>query len=223
MLQIKGQIPTQPSGHGPFMNESNSESQAMTRLVTTEEREQAVKLLTTAFAEDAIPVAEFERRVAEVYRAEDAKALELITRDLPTGPDQSDTAEPATVPATIDRSSAIARRPDQKLKSVLSSIERRIDGPMPGCLDVRTVMGSMELDLRRAEFPRGVTEIRVKAVLGNIEIELPDHVRVEHEGHALLAVFSVRGRSPRRESDDTPVVRITGRSILANVEVELDD
>ena len=146
MLQIKGQIPTQPSGHGPFMNESNSESHAMTRLVTTEEREQAVKLLTTAFAEDAIPVAEFERRV-----------------------------------------------------------------------------GSMELDLRRAEFPRGVTEIRVKAVLGNIEIELPDHVRVEHEGHALLAVFSVRGRSPRRESDDTPVVRITGRSILANVEVELDD
>lgn len=200
------------------MSESKPESHAMTRLVSADEREEAVKLLTAAFADDAIPMAEFERRVAEVYGADTAKALQAITRDLPAaGPEQ------AAVPAPVDQPTAVTRRPTQRFASVLSSMERRIQGPMPERLVVRSVLGSLELDLRSAEFPPGVTEIRVRAILGNIEIELPGHVRVEDEGHAFLGAFSVRGRSRSREGDTAPVVRITGRSLLANVEVELDD
>jgi len=200
------------------MSESKPESRAMTRLVTADEREQAVKLLTAAFAEDAIPVGEFERRVAEVYKADNPKALEAITRDLPAA-----ASEGAAVPAPIDRPTALTRRPNQQFASVLSSIERKIQGPMPERLDLRSVMGSLELDLRRAEFPPGVTEIRVRAIMGNIELELPENVWLEHEGHAFLGTFSVKGRSRARRGDAAPVVRITGSSILANVEVELDD
>lgn len=190
----------------------------MTRLISAEERDEAVRLLTAAFADDAIPVAEFERRVAEVYGAESPQALQEITRDLP------DTAlQEATAPAHVDDPTAVTRRPIQQVASVLSSIERSVQGPVPECLDVRSVMGSVELDLRRAEFPPGVTEIRVRAIMGNIELELPENVRVEDEGHAFLGTFSVRGRSRVREGEAAPVVRITGRSILANVEVELDD
>jgi len=200
------------------MTEPKPDSRAVTRLVTAAEREEAVRLLTAAFADDAIPVAEFERRVAEVYRADSPRALQEITRDLP-----DPVAQDAPLPARVDPSTAATRRPVQRVASVLSSVERRLQGPMPERLDVRSVMGSVELDLRRAEFPPGVTEIRVRAIMGNIELELPENVRVEEEGHALLGTFSVRGRSRVRQGDAAPVVRITGRSILANVEVELDD
>ena len=125
------------------------------------------------------------------------------------------------MPAPVDRPTAVTRRPSQRLASVLSSVERKIQGPMPERLNLKSVMGSLELDLRRAEFPPGVTEIRVRAIMGNIELELPDHVRLEHDGHAFLGTFSVKGRS--RGDHTAPVVRITGRSVLANVEVELDD
>ena len=199
------------------MSESKPESQAVTRLIGAEEREASVKLLTAAFANDAIAVDEFERRVAEVYRVLDAKALQAITHDLPAAP------EPGTVPARVDGSTSVARRTAQKFKSVLSSIDRRVDGPMPERLELRSFIGSIELDLRRADFPPGVTEIDVRAVLGNIEIELPEHVRVEDEGRALIGNFSVRGRSRSRDGEPMPVVRITGRSVFANVEVEQDD
>ena len=202
------------------MSESKSESKEVARLVTVEEREQAVKLLTAAFAEDTSPVDEFEKRVAEVYKAESSTALQAITRDLPVT-----SAGNTNVPAPVDQPTAIQRRSEQQLRCVLSSMERRLHDPMPERLDVRSVVGSVELDLRRAEFPPGVTEIHIDAILANVEIELPDHVEVEDAGNALLGHFSVRGRRRRRDRDDppTPVVRITGRSILSNVEIELDD
>jgi hypothetical protein len=211
------------SGRDNEMSDSKPESQAVTRLISTEQREAAVSLLTTAFTNDAIPVDECERRVSEVYRAENAKALQAITRDLPSGTDQAAGTGQASVPARVDQSTAIAHRPSQRIASVLSSVERRLEGPMPQRLDVRSVMSSIELDLRKADFPPGVTEIHIRAILGNIEIELPDHVRVEDEGHAFLGGFSVRGRTRRRDDDAAPVVRITGRAVFGNVEVELDD
>jgi len=200
-----------------MMNETNPESRAVTRLISAEEREEAVRLLTVAFADDAIAVDEFEQRVAAVYKAENAEALREVTRDLPEpAPVQ------ANVPARVTQSSSVARRPSQRLSSFLSSIERDVDGPMPERLAVRSIMGSLELDLRRADFPPGVTEIHVDALMGNIELELPRHIRVENEGRAFLGNLSVKGRSHAARDADTPVVRITGRSIMANVEIELD-
>lgn len=200
------------------MSDANSESPSGARLVSAEEREAAVRRLSAAFAEDAIPVGEFEKRVTRVYEAESSKALQAITRDLPVP------AEGASLPAKVEQSTSVARRPSEAVSSVLSSIERRVRGPVPERLDLRSVVGSLEVDLRKAEFAPGVTEIHVRAILGNVEIELPEDVRVEDDGRAFLGTFSVQGRSRRRDDDgDMPVVRIVGRSILGNVEVEIDD
>lgn len=207
------------------MTDPKRESRAVTRPPSPEEQEAAVRRLTAAFADDAIPVDEFERRVSEVYRAPSAGALAAITDDLPSRAGESgvQSGEAGSVPVRIDRENRLARRPVQRVQSFLSSVERRVPGPMPERLDVRAVMGALEVDLRKAEFPPGVTEISVEAILGSIEIELPEHVHVEDDGHAFLGCFSVRGRSRSREGLSAPVVRITGRSILANVEIELDD
>lgn len=200
------------------MSNSHPEPGAIKRLVSAEEREVAVQLLSNAFANDAIAVGEFEQRITRVYEAESAGALRTITQDLPTP-----TAGAAKVPAVVDRGTALARVPSESLSSVFSSIERRMQGPLPERLDIRSVMGSLELDLRRAEFSAGVTEIHVRAIMGSVEIELPEYVHVDDGGRAFLGTFSVRGRSRNRRGDDAPVVRITGRAIMGSVEVELDD
>ena len=206
------------------MSESSpSDGSVPARLVTTEEREAAVKRLTSAFADDAIEVAEFERRVAEVYKAADVKALDALTRDLPAAP-----AAGAKVPAVSDTAGALAPRPRRRrIASVLSSVERRVGGPMPEVLHVRAVMGNVELDLRDADFAPGVTEIRIRSIMGNVEIELPRHVRVENDGRAFLGHVAVetrgRGRGGREADAQAPVVRVTGRSLMASVEVEIDD
>lgn len=199
-----------------------SDSTDLTRLATAEERDAAVKRLTTAFAEDAIAVDEFERRVAEVWRATTSHALVELTRDLPA-PASGDSRPAVPARRGPPRALDVPRERSRQIASVMSSIERRVNGTLPERLLVRSVMASVELDLRDADFPPGVTEIRVRAIMGSIEIELPSHVEVEDHGRSFMGSFVVRGprrRGPR--SPDAPLVRITGRSIASSVEVESD-
>lgn len=194
----------------------------LTRLVTAEERDAAVGRLTAAFAEDAFPVAEFERRVSEVWRVATAGELVALTRDLPAAPagaGATRTESPASGSAPVPvRGSAVP----QRLSSIMSNLERRVHGPLPERLRIQATMGNVELDLRDADFPPGTTEIEVKALMGNVEIELPAHVVVEHRGRAFMGGFVVEGRRGVRTSD-APIVRISGRAILSSIEVEIDD
>jgi hypothetical protein len=192
------------------------------RLLTSEERESAVKRLTSAFADDAIAVDEFERRVAAVYQAASVQALVALTRDLPAaGTSGSSMLAPREHPGALD----VQRPRSRRIASILSGIERNVAGPMPEILHVRAVMGSVELDLRDAEFPPGVTEIRIRSIMGNVEIDLPETVRIENDGKAFMGAFVVtsRHRRGRERTGSEPIVRITGRSIMANVEIEADD
>ena len=87
------------------MSESRPEVHSMTRLVSSEERESAVQVLTAAFTSDAISVAESERRLADVYGAKDHGDLKEITRDLPTTESREATM-PAIRSARRDRTGA---------------------------------------------------------------------------------------------------------------------
>ncbi len=206
------------------MTESHSESTELARLPSEGDREAAVKRLTTAFAEDAIAVDEFERRVAEVWKVTSTRALVALTRDLPA--EGASTTAPSGLPArrTEARAVDVPRERSRHIASVLSSIERRVNGTLPERLNVRAVMASVELDLRDADFPPGVTEIRVRAVMGSVEIDLPPHVEVEDYGRSFMGSFAVRGPRKRATRDaNAPVVRITGRSIVSSIEVESDD
>jgi hypothetical protein len=94
---------------------------------------------------------------------------------------------------------------------------------VPRHLDVRTVLGNIELDLTHASFAPGVTEIALHAFMGNIEIRLPAHVGVEDHVSAVLGSFEYR-RHPRaaswaESSSVASVVRFTGRVTMSSAEV----
>lgn len=109
-----------------------------------------------------------------------------------------------------------------RIRSVLSNVER--SGPMevPSYLTVRAILGNVELDLRDAIFG-AVTEIAIRAVLGNIEITLPAGVRVENDGGGVLGSFECHvspGMMPMVGT--APIVRLTGSAFLGNVEVDIE-
>jgi hypothetical protein len=200
----------------------------MSAALSPEEREAAVSRLSAAFADDVLEVSEFERRLTKVYEAQTAHALVALTHDLPvpaadSGPKGSPRSGSKAVSRAESRALDMDRLPVQKIRSVLSRVERDIRGPMPAVLDVRSAFGHVELDLRDAAFPPGVTEIRVRAVCGNVEIDLPEHVEIENDGRAVVGSFAVRHRRGARGERPAPIVRITGRVVLSNVEIEVGD
>ncbi len=169
-------------------------------------RERVVALLTERYAQDDLTLEEFERRATAAYAARTPDELAALTADLAD----------AKLPA--GRSSL----PSMNVGVVLGSIVRDMHA-VPRVLDVRTVLGNVELDLTHATFAPGVTEISLHAFMGNIEIQLPPHVGVEDHVSAVLGSFEYR-RHPRAASwveshHVTSVVRFTGRVTMSSAEV----
>ena len=193
--------------------------------LTPQEREVVVSRLSAAFADDVLEIDEFERRLTKVYEATTSQALVALTRDLPQPVDDAAATGSKAVAPAGSRALDVDRAPVQTIRSVLSSVERDIGGVMPAVLDVRSAFGSVELDLRDAVFPPGVTEIQVRAVFGNVEIDLPENVDIENDGRAVVGSFAVRRRRRTRSTDESPapIVRITGRALCSNVEIEVGD
>jgi hypothetical protein len=169
-------------------------------------REQAIAVLTERFANDHLTLEEFERRTAAAYAATTPAALAELTADLGV----------AAVPGT--RSSM----PSMHVGVLLGSVVKKMDR-VPRHLSVRSALGNIELDLTQAIFPPGVTEIELRAFMGNIEIQLPKDVGVEDHVSTVLGSFEYR-RHPRasswvESSGIASVVRFTGKVTMSSAEV----
>ena len=176
--------------------------------VSPAERERVIAELTERFAHDHLTIDEFERRAAAAYAATTPAALTMLTADFR----RSETP-------VVARASG----PVLHIGAVLGSVVK--DGPpqMPDKLEVRSVAANVELDLTRCQFPPGITEIAVRAFMGNIEIQLPNNVGLEDHVSTVLGSFEYR-RHPRAvswaaSSGVNSVVRFTGRVVMSSVEV----
>ncbi len=171
------------------------------------DRDRAIARLSDAFARDVLPVEEFERRLDAVYRAGAPAELERVLSDLPNNMPASQLVLPVDRPTST-----------QRVRSVLSSVERRGFHDIPSRLELRATLANMELDLRNARFGSGITEISVHALFANIELMLPNGSRIYNEGTGILASFDC-GDSELTNDDDGPIVRVTGWAVASNVAV----
>jgi hypothetical protein len=183
-------------------------SPAITPSISPAAREQVIAELTRRFASDQLTMDEFERRAAAVYAASSPAALTALTADL---------HQP------IPRSQPTSNGPVMTIGAMLGSVVRGGEITVPDRLQLRALAGNVELDLTHADFPPGVTEIELRAFMGNIEVQLPPHVGLEDHVSTVLGSFEYR-RQPRAHSwaegsAINSVVRFTGRVIMSSVEV----
>lgn len=178
-------------------------------MVVPAARERVIAQLTQSFAHDQISLDEFEHRVTAAYGAATSQELAALTADWP---------------APVSGPSPTAAVPVQ-ISAVQGNIERSGLFAVPSHFKIQVLAGNVELDLHRAHFESGVTEISLNALVGNIEIQLPAHVQVENYASSLLASFGCREQREEKPFPplDRPVlvVRFTGRSVLSNVSVIL--
>ncbi len=167
--------------------------------------ERVVDALTRHYADDRITAEELEARLERAYRATTDAQLEALVADLP--------ASVAVVPA--------AGASPRRVAALLSAQEQRVTGVVPRQLELRARMGYVEMDLTRATFEPGVTEIDVRAVMGYVQIRLPAGVHVECLGRAVMGFFALKGGAEAGGADAPAVVRITGRAMMGFAEVHV--
>ena len=177
-------------------------------------RERVVEALSEHFARDHLTLDELETRMARVYAATTPAEVDALVDDLPA------LALGAPVTVTPD-----AYAPTPKLKerlvAIMSGIVRRGLWKIPRRLRVVAIMGGVELDLRQAELPPGVTEINAFVFMGGLEIRVSPGVRLETDGIAIMGGFEDRVHDPGVAGPNAPVVRVTGIAIMGGVEAQV--
>lgn len=178
------------------------------------QREYVVQVLSAAFATDRLSMEQLDDRLSSIYRARSLPDLEVLLAD-PAEPtrslaDEASVTRLAADPVIPARGAALA---------ILGGFDRKGSWIVPRHLRVVAVMGGGQLDLREAKLGAGITEIEILTVWGGVEIFVPDGVRVEVTGMAVMGGFSVRG-AQATENPHAPVLRISGLAVMAGVDIK---
>jgi len=186
-------------------------------------RQQAVDALCEHFANDALSVEEFERRVDRAQKAETLEELRKLLQDLPTGDlpirrdDLSPTHPPraeATVPASRVKERGL-------MVAALGGVDRKgrwIPARQNYCV---AVMGGLSLDFREALLPPGETEVWIFTLMGGAEILVPPGLTVESDGIAIMGGFEHLEDASVSEDPNAPILRLKGLALMGGVEVKI--
>jgi hypothetical protein len=178
------------------------------------DRDRVADILRDAFAEGRLTTEEHSERLDGVYAAKTVGELEPFVRDLPAG------RSSATAPA----SAAHTYAPDHSgenpnLVGILGGAERKGRWRVGHRINAVAIMGGVVIDLTNATFTAPELVINCTAIMGGIEIKVPENVTLRGGG-----VVGIMGGSDIRaqESADpgAPVVRVTGFAFWGGVEAK---
>ncbi|NIH82531.1 hypothetical protein FHX46_005061 [Amycolatopsis viridis] len=184
------------------------------------DRERVAQILHAALAEGRITVQELEERLDTVYAAKTLAELGPPVADLPGV--SAGAVQPATprTPALDDRIGGV---PGSKMSvAIMSGADRKGAWTVPAEHNSFAFWGGVELDLRAARFAERHSTITAVAIMGGIDIVVPDDVIVDVNGIGFMGAFESQdraGASTQPPPPGAPVVKVTGLAFWGAVTV----
>jgi hypothetical protein len=160
--------------------------------------------LQAAVGDGVLTLAEYDERSAVLWQTRTRTELDALVRDLPSS------APPPVVPARSDL------RP-QRVVAVMS--EDRFFAPVQPGQEVHgwAVMGNAVLDLRREDLPSG-TRVRVRSVMGEVEVQVPPGSTVHLSGMTVMGE-----RKVQVEPGAGPQLYVDAYAVMGAVKVTVGD
>src|SRR4051812_45056427 len=179
-------------------------------------REQVIKTLTDAFANDLISVNDLEDRLEKAYRATTAAEAKALIGGLEHLPSAQGTLVPlSATPIAVD-----VPRERERLRSIMSSQNRRGVWTVPRAMDILGVFSDTTIDLTQATLPRDIIDLHVNIVFASMTIVVPPGFYVHNRVGAFAAnVESEPALELAPMKPGSPVVRITGNCVFGNLEI----
>jgi hypothetical protein len=185
------------------------------------DRERVAQILHGALSEGRITMDELEDRLTTVYAAKTLGELQPVTADLPTT---------STTPAAVEPAAARALGfPDSRIGGhagsmtsigIMSSAVRKGSWVLPPQHNSFAFWGGAEIDLRHARFAEKQSTITAIAIMGGIEITVPDDINVDVTGIGFMGAFTLEDKAGTSPAPATaPTVKITGLALWGGVVV----
>ena len=185
------------------------------------DRERVAQVLHDALGEGRITMHELEERLDTVYAAKTIGELAPVTSDLPAEANQPAEAHQAQAHVRTGPDSRIGGHAGSHTSiALMSGAARKGNWVLPAQHNSLALMGGVEIDLREARFAEKQCTITAVAIMGGIEIVVPEDVIVEVNGIGLMGAFESTDKGGSNTPPPTaPRVKVTGLALMGAVEV----
>jgi class 3 adenylate cyclase len=183
--------------------------------ISDADRNKVVDLLRQHCSEGRLTLDEFSDRVGDVFAAKTRAELEKVTIDLPVAPlDLPGAAWPPAPAEASTRRRAVRRW----IVGIMSGGRARGRWRPAEETTVVAVMGGCEVDLRNAEIDGPEVTIRAFALMGGVDIIVPEGIEVELTGFAFMG-----GKESRIKDvpvlPGSPLIRVQAFALMGGVTV----
>jgi hypothetical protein len=183
------------------------------RLPEPERREQVVQILSDRFAAGDLELEELERRLERTMKAQTLAELDGLVADFARAAPLPVAAAAASLPSDP--------RPGRPTVAILSGMQKRGRWLVGARHRVVAVLGGASLDFREAELAGDVTELRLTAVMGGIEVIVPPDLDVEVHGFGLLGGISDNTRRQGPPPAGARRLVVHALAVLGGVDVKV--
>lgn len=181
------------------------------------ERERYIEVLREAVAEGRLGIDEFDERLNAAYEARTLGELEPLTRDLPAHAPAEQ--RPAEVPSRGWAARIGGRRAVSRTGlAILSGFKRAGAWTVPSRYRCFAFWGGGKLDMREAHFEEREVTITVFAVMGGMQLVVPEGVEVDVRGVGIMGGFDQGDGRPG--DSGAPRVVVNGLAFWGGVGLE---
>lgn len=203
----------EPSGASGVSGSSDTSGTSGELRASDQDRDRVAETLREAAGEGRLSLDELGERLDSAFAAKTYAELALVIRDLPVGTDSARPVEPTGADPRI------GGEPTSRFAvGILGGFQRKGAWVVPGRFTTTAFCGGGELDLREARFAERDVTIRTFAVMGGVNVVVPDDVEVIVKGFGIMGGFS-HGAS-RAAAPGAPRVIVTGFAFWGGVNVE---
>jgi hypothetical protein len=191
---------------------SDSPDQRPELRISDTDRDRAAEVLREAHAHGRITVDELDERLTSVYAAKTEADLVPVTRDLPA----TQAPRPAAKAPARGRIGGTPRF--RTSLAILGGASRNGAWVVPPEYKAVATLGGIDLDMSNSTFAEAETIIKVYAVLGGVEITVPEDAEVDVGVVGILGGVDNGGEGPGVPGG--PRIRIVGAAVMGGIEVK---
>jgi hypothetical protein len=176
--------------------------------ISDAERDRAASILREAAGDGRLDLDELDERLTAVYAAKTYGDLEPVTRDLPDA-----------VPHAAPVGNRIGGVPSSSLAiGIMGGFQRKGSWVVPEKFTAVAYWGGGQLDLREARFAGPTVTIHAYAIMGGIEIIVPEDAEVHVSGIGIMGGFDDKGAG--QGSPGAPRIVVAGLAFWGGVSVD---
>jgi DUF1707 SHOCT-like domain len=174
------------------------------------DRERVADVLRQAAGDGRLTMEELDQRLDSVYAAKTYAELEPITEDLPQAAGgRAPAGDPQRFGGVPSSHGAFA---------IMGGFCRKGDWVVPEEFTAFAFMGGGELDLREARYAAQTVTLHVFAIMGGIEVTVPEDANVRVTGVGVMGAFD--HQSSGTGDPNGPTIVVNGVAFMSGIEVK---